>query len=218
MESVQQNAVLNPDDGIVQVRMLGGFSIRWKGELVHLERTNRTKVMQILQILLYMGENGATSEMLMEELFAYREDIWEKNMRREFTQRWRTSGDELKTNIPGLRTKNVSSWWNNTKYTSSGLMPTFAPSDIYAMYDNSSIRVAKGNYLKLQSLSFRYNVHDEFCKKIGIQSAYLSITGTNMFTITNKALKGQDVTQSGAAPTVNMSLRPNYSFTLNVTF
>ena len=69
MESVQQNAVLNPDDGIVQVRMLGGFSIRWKGELVHLERTNRTKVMQILQILLYMGENGATSEMLMEELF-----------------------------------------------------------------------------------------------------------------------------------------------------
>ena len=97
-------------------------------------------------------------------------------------------------------------------------MPTFAPSDIYAMYDNSSIRVAKGNYLKLQSLSFRYNVHDEFCKKIGIQSAYLSITGTNMFTITNKALKGQDVTQSGAAPTVNMSLRPNYSFTLNVTF
>ena len=25
MESVQQNAVLNPDDGIVQVRMLGGF-------------------------------------------------------------------------------------------------------------------------------------------------------------------------------------------------
>ena len=142
----------------------------------------------------------------------------EKNMRREFTRRWRTSGDELKTNIPGLRTGNELPWWNNTKYTSSGLMPTFAPIDVYAMYDNSSIRVAKGNYLKLQSLSFRYNVHDEFCKKIGIQSAYLSITGTNMFTITNKALKGQDVTQSGAAPTVNMSLRPNYSFTLNVTF
>lgn len=142
----------------------------------------------------------------------------EKNMRREFVSRWRTPGDELRTNIPGLRTEVTTPWWNQSQYTSSGLMPTFAPNDIYQMYDNSSIRVAKGNYLKLQSLSFRYNVHDEFCKKLGIKSAYLSITGTNMFTITNKKLKGQDVTQSGASPTVNMSLRPNYSFTLNVTF
>ena len=75
MESVQQNAVLNPDDGIVQVRMLGGFSHSLgKGELVHLERTNRTKVMQILQILLYEGESGATSEMLDGRA------VWGKNL------------------------------------------------------------------------------------------------------------------------------------------
>ena len=86
------------------------------------------------------------------------------------------------------------------------------------MYDLSDLRVVSGNYLKLQSVTFRYNVHDKFCKKLGINSAYLSLTGTNLFTITNKKLKGQDVTQSGAAPTINMSLRPNYSFTLNVTF
>lgn len=29
----------------------------------------------------------------------------EKNMRREFTRRWRTPGDETKTNIPALRNK-----------------------------------------------------------------------------------------------------------------
>ena len=97
-------------------------------------------------------------------------------------------------------------------------MPTFAPADVYQMYDNSNLRVVKGDYLKLQSLSFRYNVHDKFCKQLGIQSAYLSITGTNLFTIASKKLKGQDVTQSGATPTVNMSVRPNYSFTVNVTF
>ena len=142
----------------------------------------------------------------------------EKNMRREFAQRWRTSGDETKTNIPALRTKTVTPWWSSHEYTSSGLMPTFAPSDVYQMYDNSSLRVVKGDYLKLQSLSFRYNVHDKFCKQIGIQSAYLSLTGTNLFTIASKKLKGQDVTQSGTTPTVNMSIRPNYSFTVNVTF
>ena len=97
-------------------------------------------------------------------------------------------------------------------------MTAFAGSDIYAMYDLSDIRVVKGDYLKLQSLSFRYNVHDKFCKKIGIKSAYLSLSATNLFTITNKKLKGQDVTQSGNSPTINMSLRPNYSFQLNVTF
>lgn len=142
----------------------------------------------------------------------------EKNMRREFTRRWRTPGDETKTNIPALRTKTVTPWWASHEYTSSGLMPTFAPADVYQMYDNSNLRVVKGDYLKLQSLSFRYNVHDKFCKQFGIQSAYLSITGTNLFTIASKKLKGQDVTQSGATPTVNMSVRPNYSFTINVTF
>ena len=142
----------------------------------------------------------------------------ESNMRREFTKRWRTSGDELKTNIPALRTKNITPWWQQNEYTSSGMMPEFAPNDTYQMYDNSSLRVVKGDYLKLQSLSFRYNVHDKFCKHLGIQSAYLSITGTNMFTICNKKLKGQDPSQSGISPNINMSVRPNYSFTLNVTF
>ena len=144
----------------------------------------------------------------------------ERNMRKEFIHRWRRPGDELKTNIPGLKPSDATNlpWWRQNEYTSSGSMTTFAGSNIYEMYDQSDLRVAKGDYLKLQSLSFRYNIHDKFCKKLGINSAYISITGTNLFTISSKELKGQDVTQSGASPTINMSLRPNYSFQLNVTF
>lgn len=82
----------------------------------------------------------------------------------------------------------------------------------------SDIRVVSGDYLKLQSVSFRYNVHDSLCKKIGLASAYLSLTGTNLFTICSSKLKGQDITQSGAAPSINLSVRPTYSCTLNVTF
>ncbi len=144
----------------------------------------------------------------------------ERNMRKEFVNRWQRPGDENKTNIPGVKVSEALTlpWWGQSKYTSNGKMTKFADNDIYAMYDLSDLRVVSGNYLKLQSVTFRYNVHDKFCKKLGINSAYLSLTGTNLFTITNKKLKGQDVTQSGAAPTINMSLRPNYSFTLNVTF
>ena len=144
----------------------------------------------------------------------------ERNMRKEFVHRWQKPGDEQRTNIPGLKPSDKinTPWWVQSAYTSSGDMTAFAGNDIYAMYDLSDIRVVKGDYLKLQSLSFRYNVHDKFCKKIGIKSAYLSLSATNLFTITNKKLKGQDVTQSGNSPTINMSLRPNYSFQLNVTF
>lgn len=140
----------------------------------------------------------------------------EQNMRREFVDRWKAPGDENHTNIPSLVASDGvrnNPWWG-----SESLLYPFAGNSIYDMYDNSNIRVVNGNYLKLQSLSFRYNVHDEICKKLHIRSAYLSLTGTNLFTICSKKLKGQDPTQSGSSDAINLTVRPNYSLTLNVTF
>lgn len=141
----------------------------------------------------------------------------ECNMRREFLSRWQQPGDEAYTNIPGLVASDTVNlpWWAQNAY--SGNPNKFAGSDIYAMYDLSDIRVVSGDYLKLQSVSFRYNVHDALCKKLGLNAAYLSLTGTNLFTIASPKLKGQEVTQSGAAPTINLAVRPTYSFTLNIT-
>ncbi|MDE7074816.1 MAG: SusC/RagA family TonB-linked outer membrane protein, partial [Odoribacter sp.] len=135
------------------------------------------------------------------------------NLRREFVNRWRKPGDENYTNIPGLNTVDNAHgmpWWN-------GKTHDFA-SNVYDMYDNSDIRVVSGNYLRLSSLSFRYNVDDSFCKKLGIKSAYINLTGTNLFTIANKKLKGQDPAQSGSTPSVNLSIRPTYSCNLSITF
>ncbi len=53
----------------LRVRMLGGFSISCNGIPVPLERTNRTKTMHALQMLLYAGDKGVPSEMMMESLF-----------------------------------------------------------------------------------------------------------------------------------------------------
>ena len=143
-----------------------------------------------------------------------------KNMRREFVNRWRRPGDEAKTNIPGLVTGDKagrgSSWWNNTSYTFE-----FADraDSYYSLYDYSDVRVIKGDYLKLQSLSLRYNVDDRLCQKLGLKSAYVSLSGTNLFTWQSKKAKGMDVTsQSGSASVINLSVRPSYSLSLNVTF
>ena len=87
------------------------------------------------------------------------------------------------------------------------------------MYDNSNIRVASGNYLKMQSLSLRYQFTDDFCRKLLLKSAHVGFACTNLFMICDKKLKGQDpATQWGTAPQLSTSLRPTFSFSLNVSF
>ncbi len=139
-----------------------------------------------------------------------------ENVRREFLKRWQKPGDENHTNIPGIVSGmayqgTVVPWWQGNSYA-------FA-ANIWQMYDDSNVRVVSGDYLKLSSLSFRYLFAENLLKKFRLKSAYLEITGTNLFTISSKKLNGQDpATQSGTSNTINMSLRPTYSCRLNITF
>lgn len=148
-----------------------------------------------------------------------------ENMRREFVNRWRKPGDEAYTNIPALVagrgwevdeetgavvSTNLIPWWNGKSYSFG--------SDVYQMYDESDIRVVSGRYLRLQSLQFQYKVDDRLCKKLGLSSAYVGLSGTNLFTWCVKELRGQDPEQSGTADAINLSIRPTYSFSLNISF
>lgn len=137
------------------------------------------------------------------------------NMRGEFVHRWQRSGDEKYTNVPGLLDaksyeKTKTPWWNDKPYEFAGT--------IWNMYDNSNVRVASGDYLKLTSLSLRYVVPEKICRKMYMKSAYLNVSGTNLFTICSKKLKGQDPSQFGSSELINISVRPTYSLSLNVTF
>ncbi len=137
------------------------------------------------------------------------------NMRSEFVHRWRRPGDEEYTNVPGLLDaksyeKTKTPWWNDKPYEFAGT--------IWNMYDNSNVRVASGDYLKLTSLSLRYVVPEKICRKMYMKSAYLNVSGTNLFTICSKKLKGQDPSQFGSSELINISVRPTYSLSLNVTF
>lgn len=137
------------------------------------------------------------------------------NARKEFVNRWRTPGDEKRTDIPGLLVndefrKTLDPWWKGRPYA-------FAE-NIWEMYDHSNLRVVSGNYLKMQSLNLRYVFPEEFCKKLLLKSAYVGLSGSNLFTICAKELKGQDPTQSGSSDKANLSVRPTYSINLSVTF
>ena len=137
------------------------------------------------------------------------------NMRGEFVHRWRRPGDEEFTNVPGLLDaksyeKTRTPWWNDKPYEFAGT--------IWNMYDNSNVRVVSGDYLKLTSLSLRYIVPERICHKMYMKSAYLNLSGTNLFTLCSKKLKGQDPSQSGSSELINISVRPTYSLSLNVTF
>ena len=148
-----------------------------------------------------------------------------ENVRREFLDRWQRPGDEKYTNIPGIL---PNSEFINTvgggMQGENGVWPaelrnkSFAE-NIWQMYDNSDVRVVSGNYVKMQSFSLRYSFSDRFCQKMHLKSAYIGFSGTNLFTICSKDLKGQDpTTQTGSAGTINMSIRPTYSFNLNIAF
>ena len=140
----------------------------------------------------------------------------ERNLRREWTKRWRVPGDEQHTNIPGIVGGKTyldmgNPWWSG--WTSWDLKTNY-----WKMYDNADIRVVSGNYLKLSSIQLRYVVPEKICKHLYMQSAYLSLSGTNLFTLCSKKLKGQSPTQSGTTNLINISVRPTYSLSLNVTF
>ena len=137
------------------------------------------------------------------------------NMRKEFVYRWQRPGDELHTNVPGLLDlKSFEAtrkpWWDDKPYEFAGT--------IWNMYDNSNIRVVSGSYLKMTNLSLRYVVPEKICRALHIKSAYLNASGTNMFTICSEKLKGQDPSQFGSSELINISVRPTYSLSLNVTF
>lgn len=55
--------------------MFGGFVLRHNGEPLKLERNNVTRSMQVLQMLLFHGENGVPKDVLMDQLFGYEDGV-----------------------------------------------------------------------------------------------------------------------------------------------
>ena len=96
------------------------------------------------------------------------------------------------------------SW--SSKGTYSDIQP-LTSSSVWNMYDYGDHRVVSGNYLKCSNLSLTYEFKEDILKKMRLSRLDLTLSATNLFTVSAKELKGQTPTQGGFA-TIQLSDRP----------
>lgn len=100
-------------------------------------------------------------------------------MPKEFYDRWVMPGDEKYTNVPSIMDA-------YTAAQQGGGYP-------YNNYNYSTARVAKGDFVRLKTVSLSYNLSPELLKKSGMSSASFTLATTNPWLLySDSKLKGQD--------------------------
>lgn len=142
------------------------------------------------------------------------------NMSGEFSDRWRHPGDEAWAVIPGLSNNklNIGSTSSDTYYyrvVDLDILPSISSTG-YDLYNLSDIRVVRGDHIRLQSVSLRYNFAEKIAEKIGAKSLSASVQASNLAVWAfDKRLKGQDPEQ---VQSVGMPVLPTYSCNINLSF
>lgn len=142
----------------------------------------------------------------------------EANVRKEFLSRWMSPGDEAYTDIPAIMSPSDPDYSGYSVHFSQShpTVVSFA-SSTWDMYDKSDLRVVSGSYMKCSSMSLRYMLENKWLKKTPFSNVSISLSGMNLFTVSAKALRGQDPSQAGFAKP-NLSVRPSYTLQFNLTF
>ena len=123
---------------------------------------------------------------------------------KEFFDRWTLPGDGDVTTVPGIL----------DRYRYSLLGSSYP----YNAYNYSEERVAKGDFIRLKSVSLTYTVPSKALSTLGIKGASITLSGHNLWMLySDKKLKGQDPEfyMSGG---VSQPLQQQITCSLNVTF
>jgi TonB-linked SusC/RagA family outer membrane protein len=152
------------------------------------------------------GSNGVPSPMA--------------NASRDLLNRWRKPGDEKYTNVP-VAMDITPSQYLSIPYTMDANSSSLAGSAIQVSpiqaYNLSDLMTVKNDYMRCNSLNLRYAVPGTRLSGTGIRSLSLGLTVSNVFTIANPKLKGQDPEISG----VGMSALPitrQFTGSINASF
>lgn len=155
-----------------------------------------------------------------DETMAADEIRAENNVSKDYLKRWRKPGDELHTDIPAIISEGNDAFWKyNQHWSNNSAYYDVQPiaNSAWTMYDYGNHRVVSGNYLKCSNLSLTYEFGKHIRNKLQMSRLALTLSGSNLFTISSSKLKGQTPTQSGFA-TIQLSDRPNYSLGLTISF
>lgn len=141
----------------------------------------------------------------------------ERNFNRDLLDAWKKPGDEYLTNIPALMSASSSGYTYYTNHWSSGASYTGAKiaDNAWQMYDFSNARVVNANFLRVNSVSLTYEFPSGLLKASKISRLALTLGATNLYSLTNKRLRGQMPSQSGFSE-VQLTDTPTFTFGLNV--
>lgn len=100
-------------------------------------------------------------------------------MPKEFKNRWMMPGDEKKTNVPAIASKEQN---KEISYLRTG----------YSAYNYSTERIAKGDFIRLKEVSLTYDFSKDWLPK-EISNLSLKLQATNLFLLySDSKLNGQD--------------------------
>ncbi|MCZ4695946.1 SusC/RagA family TonB-linked outer membrane protein [Ancylomarina euxinus] len=123
---------------------------------------------------------------------------------KELANRWMIPGDETRTNIPAILDKRT--------YDELG------EKNAYSLYNKSTERVAKGDFIRLKDVSLRYQISPSVLNKINLKSGSLSFQASNLCLLySDDKLNGIDP-EFYSSGGVSMPTSRMYTFTLNLGF
>ena len=135
-------------------------------------------------------------------------------MSNEMLNRWIMPGDEQITTVPSILDGYTASNRLLRLTTGTAVNASYP----YNAYNYSDERVAKGDFVRLKTISFAYMIPQTYTKRLGINSLQLSVVGNNI------ALLYSDSKLRGADPEffnnggVAMPIPKQYTFSLKAQF
>ena len=135
------------------------------------------------------------------------------NYSEDWLKAWTGAGDDSVYPVP-MKWEDVDEYLGTEEGKQYNVATGTSHAYLYTMYDNSDIRVAKADFLKLRSVSLRYRMPQRWMDALRLSSAEVRLQATNLFTIADKKWKGFDPETEGA----NIPALPTYSLGLNITF
>ncbi|MCV9386331.1 SusC/RagA family TonB-linked outer membrane protein [Reichenbachiella ulvae] len=97
----------------------------------------------------------------------------------ELQDRWMVPGDEEETNVPVILTDRQ--------------VRVGADVQAYSLYNQSDVRVANGDYVRLKSVRLGYQIPPKWTEKARLRTASVSLEGQNLWLIySDSRLNGQD--------------------------
>lgn len=149
----------------------------------------------------------------------------EDNLPKALVNRWRESGDEHLTDIPGLTNialdmpADLIAPAEAEAYKYTVVDKDIAGPSIntgWYMYDWSDVRIANASHIRIRSISLGYDLPLRWIKKAGMSYARLDFQAQNLGVIVfDKKLKGQDPDQ---VESIGMPTLPTFNLGLSVSF